>query len=97
MWCCSRHGVTWHGVTCCNLPRYRGLLPATDLTCHLPAGCLARVVSREDAPLIRAKGLAVVDCSWNRLEDVPFGELLAYTAAYIHSCLHTQLPAHTAA
>jgi ribosome biogenesis protein Tsr3 len=33
------------------------------------------VVSREDAPLIRAKGLAVVDCSWNRLDDVPFGEL----------------------
>lgn len=33
-----------------------------------------RSVSREDAELIRAKGLAVVDCSWNRLDDVPFGE-----------------------
>ena len=32
-----------------------------------------RVVSRQDADLIRAKGLAVVDCSWNRLDDVPFG------------------------
>lgn len=38
-----------------------------------PSG--SRVVSREDAPLIRAKGLAVVDCSWNRLEDVPFGRI----------------------
>ncbi|GFH06556.1 probable ribosome biogenesis protein CEUSTIGMA_g956.t1 [Haematococcus lacustris] len=33
-----------------------------------------RCVSREDEELIRAKGLAVVDCSWNRLDDVPFGE-----------------------
>ncbi|KAF6258189.1 hypothetical protein COO60DRAFT_1639335 [Scenedesmus sp. NREL 46B-D3] len=38
-----------------------------------PSG--SRVVSREDAPLIRAKGLAVVDCSWNRLHDVPFGRI----------------------
>ena len=30
-------------------------------------------VSREDAPLVQAKGIAVVDCSWNRLDDVPFG------------------------
>lgn len=33
------------------------------------------MVSRQDADLIRAKGLAVVDCSWNRLDDVPFGGL----------------------
>jgi hypothetical protein len=32
-----------------------------------------RSVSRQDAPLLAAKGLAVVDCSWNRLDDVPFG------------------------
>eukprot|EP00879_Flechtneria_rotunda_P003080 GHRR01003300.1.p1 GENE.GHRR01003300.1~~GHRR01003300.1.p1 ORF type:complete len:357 (+),score=115.34 GHRR01003300.1:230-1300(+) len=35
-----------------------------------PSG--TRCVSREDAPLLMAKGLAVVDCSWNRLNDVPF-------------------------
>ena len=39
-----------------------------------PAG--QRCVSNEDADLIRSKGLAVVDCSWNRLADVPFGECL---------------------
>lgn len=32
-------------------------------------------VSIEDAELIRTKGLAVVDCSWNRLDDVPFGRI----------------------
>ena len=29
-------------------------------------------VSAEDRPLVCARGLAVVDCSWNRLDDVPF-------------------------
>lgn len=46
-----------------------------------------RCVSKEDADLIRAKGLAVVDCSWNRLDDVPFGEpLLGHliTRQYVH-------------
>jgi len=34
-------------------------------------------VSREDRDLIEAKGLAVVDCSWHRLDDVPFSALSA--------------------
>ena len=38
-------------------------------------------VSRQDRDLISSKGIAVVDCSWNRLDDVPFGEACksAYT------------------
>lgn len=32
-------------------------------------------VSREDYPSIEKKGLAVVDCSWARLDDVPFVRL----------------------
>jgi pre-rRNA-processing protein TSR3 len=36
-----------------------------------PSG--TRSVSMEDQELMRAKGLAVVDCSWNKLDDVPFG------------------------
>ncbi|KAL1225743.1 hypothetical protein V5N11_005392 [Cardamine amara subsp. amara] len=32
-------------------------------------------VSREDYSLIQRKGLAVVDCSWARLTDVPFAKL----------------------
>ncbi|GIL76330.1 hypothetical protein Vretimale_5891 [Volvox reticuliferus] len=38
-----------------------------------PAG--QRSVSVEDAALIRSRGLAVVDCSWNKLDDVPFGRI----------------------
>lgn len=34
------------------------------------------VVSREDADLIASKGIAVVDCSWNRLDEVPFRKLI---------------------
>ena len=32
-------------------------------------------VSAADKELVGTRGLAVVDCSWNRLDDVPFGEL----------------------
>ncbi|KAK9949687.1 hypothetical protein M0R45_005204 [Rubus argutus] len=38
-----------------------------------PVGTLC--VSREDYSLIQRKGLAVVDCSWARLGDVPFVKL----------------------
>ncbi|GLU20417.1 hypothetical protein SLE2022_366200 [Rubroshorea leprosula] len=34
-----------------------------------------RCVSKEDNDLIKRKGLAVVDCSWARLDDVPFVKL----------------------
>ncbi|KAL6867674.1 hypothetical protein ACP4OV_015698 [Aristida adscensionis] len=32
-------------------------------------------VSKEDHPIVQRKGLAVVDCSWARLSDVPFAKL----------------------
>ncbi|CAH9072339.1 unnamed protein product [Cuscuta europaea] len=38
-----------------------------------PAG--SHCISREDHVLIEQKGLAVVDCSWARLDDVPFAKL----------------------
>ncbi|GLT43998.1 hypothetical protein SLA2020_179170 [Shorea laevis] len=34
-----------------------------------------RCVSKDDNDLIKRKGLAVVDCSWARLDDVPFVKL----------------------
>lgn len=46
---------------------------------HFPGVIMSPVgrscVSMEDADLIESKGLAVVDCSWNKLDDVPFGML----------------------
>lgn len=38
-----------------------------------PAG--SHCISREDHDLIERKGLVVVDCSWARLDDVPFAKL----------------------
>lgn len=35
----------------------------------------SQCVSKEDSGLIKRKGLAVVDCSWARLDDVPFTKL----------------------
>ncbi|KAL4433284.1 hypothetical protein ABPG77_003332 [Micractinium sp. CCAP 211/92] len=32
-------------------------------------------VSVQDKELVGSRGLAVVDCSWNRLDDVPFGRI----------------------
>eukprot|EP00899_Mesostigma_viride_P012514 jgi/Mesvir1/21263/Mv21664-RA.1 len=43
-----------------------------------PAG--TRFVSREDAPLMEEKGVAVVDCSWASLETVPFDRIKAPAA-----------------
>ena len=47
-------------------------------------------VSNEDKELIGAKGLAVVDCSWNKLDEVPFGTLLLCLAATIAPPLPVQ-------
>ena len=47
----------------------------------------SKCVSREDRDLIQRKGLAVVDCSWNRLDDVPFGK---YALAWASSRAHDQ-------
>ena len=56
---------------------------------------------------VGTKGLAVVDCSWNRLDDVPFGEALSkgYAVAWAAwiacvarlACLATQSAAKAAA
>lgn len=47
--------------------------PYFSLTFGSPVG--NQCVSKEDYTLIKRKGLAVVDCSWARLSDVPFVKL----------------------
>jgi len=56
-----------------------------------PAG--TRVVSAEDGELIAAKGLAVVDCSWNKLDEVPFGVLCSPARARAAFRLPPPVPA----
>jgi len=46
--------------------RFKGLVLTPNAT---------ETVSRADADVVREAGLAVVDCSWNRLDDVPFGRI----------------------
>lgn len=41
--------------------------------CLSPTG--SQCISREDSSLLDRRGLAVVDCSWARLDDVPFTKL----------------------
>lgn len=53
-----------------------------------PVGTLC--VSREDYSLIQRKGLAVVDCSWARLGDVPFVKLRC-TAPRLCTSLNSSL------
>ena len=57
----------------------QGVIQELRLGHHFPGVIMSPVgrssVSVEDAELIRSKGLAVVDCSWNKLDDVPFGRI----------------------
>lgn len=38
-----------------------------------------RAISRSDAPLVQEGGLGVVDCSWARIDEVPFSRLKSGT------------------
>ena len=49
-----------------------------------PSG--TRSVSMEDRELMQVKGLAVVDCSWNKLDDVPFGNHLQRFVMSAYRC-----------
>ena len=37
-----------------------------------------RCISFEDHDVIRSRGLAVIDCSWAKLDDTPFSKVKAY-------------------
>lgn len=56
-----------------------GLCKALPVNARFPGVVLSprgtRSISKRDRPLIEKHGLCVVDCSWARLDDVPFSKL----------------------
>uniref|UniRef100_A0A6U1GIS0 18S rRNA aminocarboxypropyltransferase n=1 Tax=Tetraselmis chuii TaxID=63592 RepID=A0A6U1GIS0_9CHLO len=57
----------------------QGVVKELRLGGHFPGVVLSPAgqccISREDFTIIKTKGLAVVDCSWNKLDDVPFEQI----------------------
>eukprot|EP01128_Nolandella_sp_AFSM9_P010125 TRINITY_DN6951_c0_g1_i1.p1 TRINITY_DN6951_c0_g1~~TRINITY_DN6951_c0_g1_i1.p1 ORF type:complete len:256 (-),score=49.49 TRINITY_DN6951_c0_g1_i1:76-762(-) len=53
----------------CKLLDFRGRFPGIVLS---PNG--TKAVSMEDKSLIEEKGLAVIDCSWARVDEIPFSK-----------------------
>jgi ribosome biogenesis protein Tsr3 len=49
-----------------------------------------RCISKEDQQIVKEKGLAVIDCSWARLDDVPFATLKCGSARLSMSFLRQQ-------
>lgn len=58
---------------CICLFVYAHVISSWNHHVYSPAG--KQCVSKEDHNLMNRKGLAVVDCSWARLDDVPFTKL----------------------
>src|ERR1700749_5051647 len=61
---------------------------------HSPKG--TQVLSPSDRDIILSGGLAVVECSWARLDDVPFGKIASpherlceFHSSFAHSVLTT--------
>ncbi|KAI3462038.1 hypothetical protein Pfo_018701 [Paulownia fortunei] len=48
---------------------------------------LDHTVSQEDLGLIKWRGLAVIDCSWAHLDDVPFTKLHCAVLLLTHACM----------
>ena len=44
-------------------------------------------VSPQDREVISGKGLCVIDCSWARIDETPFGRMKARSGPYLNSIL----------
>lgn len=89
----------WH-LDQCDAKRCTGLkLARMRIVNQLPLGVrfggivltptATKSVSYEDREIIAKKGLCVVDCSWNRLEDVPFSKLKGSHERLLPFCVAT--------
>ena len=61
------------GTKLCRLGLARTLKPKQRFGGIVLSPAATRTVSRADADLVRRAGVGVVNCSWAKLEDVPFG------------------------
>ncbi|KII84293.1 hypothetical protein PLICRDRAFT_359442 [Plicaturopsis crispa FD-325 SS-3] len=64
--CSGKRLLRQHLIRELPLTRFHGLVLSPLAT---------QLLSPDDAPILRAAGLAVVECSWARLEDVPFAKI----------------------
>lgn len=57
----------------------KGLIRTLGISQYFPGVVLShlgdRSISREDRDIVLAKGIAVIDCSWAKLEETPFKKL----------------------
>lgn len=63
------------GRKLCRLGLLRSVRPTNSIPGVVLSPQGTSAVSRADAPLIASAGLGVVDCSWARLDEVPFNRL----------------------
>lgn len=60
-----------------------------ELTVHLYRPKGTQVISPADRDIILTEGLAVVECSWARVDDVPFGKIASPHERLRESCFST--------
>lgn len=63
------------GSKLCRLGYAKSMKPAKTFSGIVLSAEGGKIISAEDADLIRSNGIAGINCSWNRIDEVPTGTL----------------------